>query len=78
MDKLNEALLQELAVVAAFEFMGGSCPLEYREWRRREALRSRRLLKFEGRRRARWDRTLYMITEAGRAALFEQRDRANG
>lgn len=70
--KITAAQRSELILIASMEHMGGSCPLAYAEWRLREALRNRRLLKFNGRRRVRWDRTFYDITDAGRAALAQE------
>ncbi len=63
--------LTTLRAVNAMTHMGGSCPLDVVEWRRREALRRRRLLKYVRRKRARWDHTFYDITPAGAAAISD-------
>lgn len=66
---LNDLLRSELALVASYASMGGAAPQEYRQYRRFDALRRARLLKFNGRRNVRWDRTFFDITYAGRKAL---------
>lgn len=66
---LNDLLRAELSLVASYANMGGAAPQEYRQWRRFDALRRARFLKFYSRRNVRWDRTFFTITEAGRLAL---------
>lgn len=78
MSNLTERQLNEIFVVGEFEHMGGSVPFTYQEYRLREALRTRRLLKFSGRRNVRWDRTFYDITDAGRDALALSRAERSG
>lgn len=67
--KLTEEQLATLRTVYEMTHMGGSVSLDVIEWRRREALRRRGLLKYFGRKRARWDRTFYDVTAAGERAL---------
>jgi hypothetical protein len=66
---LSETHKAELDMIRLSEFMGGAAPTEYRQWRRLEAMRKARLLKFYDRRRPRWDLTFYQITERGKLAL---------
>ena len=69
---LSDLHKSELSLVASYANMGGAAPCEYRQWRRFEAMRQARLLKFNGRKRARWDRTFYDVTDVGRVALSQQ------
>jgi len=62
---LNDLHKSELVLIASYDSMGGAAPQEYRQWRRFEAMRHARLLKLNGRRNVRWDRTFYNITKAG-------------
>jgi len=66
---LNDTHIAELRIVRSYEFMGGAAPVDYRQWRRFEAMRKARLLKYAGRKSVRWDRTFYHITPRGDAAL---------
>lgn len=68
---LNETHLSELSAVSSMAHMGGAAPVEYRQWRRFEAMRAAKLLKFHDRRRVRWDLTFYQITDKGRAVLAQ-------
>jgi hypothetical protein len=69
---MNELLRGELKLAECLTGLGGAAPMEYRQWRRMETLRKARLLKFNGRRNVRWDRTFYDITDAGIKALKAQ------
>jgi hypothetical protein len=69
---LNGDHFGELKLALALTGLGGAAPVEYRQWRRFEALRQARYLKLNGRRNVRWDRTFYDITDKGRVALQER------
>lgn len=72
---LNILHTTELEIIASYDHIGGAAPVDYRQWRRWEAMRGARLLKFNKRRNVRWDRTFYNITEAGRRAVVASEHR---
>lgn len=74
---VNDLHLSEISIIASYDFMGGAAPTEYCQWRRFEALRRARYLKLNGRRKVRWDRTFYNVTDKGRQLVSSQHGAPN-
>lgn len=66
LDGLDTEVLRAAKLMSC---MGGTMPLYYAEYRRREKLRKRGLLKFWNQRSPNWRLCCYGITDAGRAHL---------
>jgi hypothetical protein len=66
--KLSRAQLFVLRWVATFDHIGGSCAVNYGEYRTYETLRRKRLVRRINKSR-KWERSFYLITDAGRAAI---------
>lgn len=66
---MNDRELAALDTVNGMTNMGGSCSLCYSEYRLRESLRKRGLLKFWKPRSKKWQYCFYDITDNGRKEL---------
>lgn len=64
--RLTALDLEVLNTVNSMSHMGGSVCLSYEEYRKREELRKRGLLKFWNKRAKRWRNCCYDITDKGR------------